>query len=179
MTAKWPDWWTPVIEGISLSRKFNTPIPTEQVCQLRHGKWLIWYHKGGLSNIHCMECPHLNQVFDCDPWTVARQALLSSTLSWSLHQFTSIESVMLSVSSSATPFSFCRQSFPASRSFPMSWLLASSGQSIGACRHIFESTHPGGGWKWCWPLPQFYAEFSWLKPLYEYAYTTHAPSPWA
>ena len=31
-----------------------------------------------------------------------------------------------------TPFSSCPQSFPASGSSPMSWLLASSGQSIGA-----------------------------------------------
>ena len=36
------------------------------------------------------------------------------------------------VSSSAALFSFCLQSFPASRSFPMSWLFASGGQSIGA-----------------------------------------------
>ena len=36
------------------------------------------------------------------------------------------------ISSSVTPFSFCLQSFPASRSFPISWLLASGGQSIGA-----------------------------------------------
>ena len=32
----------------------------------------------------------------------------------------------------STPFSFCFQSFPASGSFPMSWLFASGGQSIGA-----------------------------------------------
>ena len=38
----------------------------------------------------------------------------------------------LSISSSAAPFSFCLQSFPASGSFPMSWLFASGGQSIGA-----------------------------------------------
>ena len=36
------------------------------------------------------------------------------------------------ISSSVTPFSSCLQSFPASGSFPMSWLFASSGQSIGA-----------------------------------------------
>ena len=36
------------------------------------------------------------------------------------------------VSSSTAPFSFCLQSFPASGSFPMSWVFASSGQSIGA-----------------------------------------------
>ena len=36
------------------------------------------------------------------------------------------------VSSSATCFSFCLQSFPVSESFPMSQLFASGGQSIGA-----------------------------------------------
>ena len=36
------------------------------------------------------------------------------------------------ISSSVVPFSSCFQSFPASRSFPMSRLLASGGQSIGA-----------------------------------------------
>ena len=34
--------------------------------------------------------------------------------------------------SSAVPFSFCLQSFPSSGSFPVSWLSASCGQSIGA-----------------------------------------------
>ena len=38
----------------------------------------------------------------------------------------------LMISSSAAPFSSCPQSFPASGSFPMSWLLASCGESIGA-----------------------------------------------
>ena len=36
------------------------------------------------------------------------------------------------ISFSAIPFSSCLQSFPASRSFPMSQFFASSGQSIGA-----------------------------------------------
>ena len=36
------------------------------------------------------------------------------------------------ISSSVIPFSFCLQSFPASRSFPMIQLFASGGQSIGA-----------------------------------------------
>ena len=35
-------------------------------------------------------------------------------------------------SSSVIPFSFCLQSFPASGSFPMSWLFASVGQRFGA-----------------------------------------------
>ena len=38
----------------------------------------------------------------------------------------------LTISSSATPFSSCRQSFWASGSFPMSQLFTSGGQSIGA-----------------------------------------------
>ena len=38
----------------------------------------------------------------------------------------------LTISSSAIPYSFYLQSFPASGSFPMSWLFASGGQSIGA-----------------------------------------------
>ena len=38
----------------------------------------------------------------------------------------------LTISSSATTFSFCLQSFPAPGSFPMSQLFASGGQSTGA-----------------------------------------------
>ena len=38
----------------------------------------------------------------------------------------------LTISSSATPFSICLQYFPTSRSFPMSPLFASGGQSTGA-----------------------------------------------
>ena len=38
----------------------------------------------------------------------------------------------LTISSSAALFSFCLQSFPATRSFPMSWLFVSGSQSIGA-----------------------------------------------
>ena len=36
------------------------------------------------------------------------------------------------ISSSVTPFSSCPQSFPASGSFPISWLFTSSGQSIAS-----------------------------------------------
>ena len=58
------------------------------------------------------------------PWTLAHQAPLSSIISWSLLKFMSIESVMLTIFSSAVPFSFCLQSFPASGSS-----LASSHES--------------------------------------------------
>ena len=67
------------------------------------------------------------------PWTAACQASLSFTISQSLLKFISIVSVMLSNHLIlCCPFSFCLQSFPASGSFPMSWLFVSGGQSIGA-----------------------------------------------
>ena len=67
------------------------------------------------------------------PWTAARQASLSSTVSRSLLKFMSIESVMLSnYLILDRPLLFFLQSFPASDSFPMSQFFASGGQSIGA-----------------------------------------------
>ena len=67
------------------------------------------------------------------PWTAGCQAPLFFTVSWSLLKFISIElEIYLTISSSASPFSFCLQSFPASGSFPLSWLFPSGDQSIGA-----------------------------------------------
>ena len=63
------------------------------------------------------------------PWTEAHQASSSFTISLSLLKLMSIESMM---PSSITLYSSCPQSFPASGSFPMSWLFTSGGQSIGA-----------------------------------------------
>ena len=65
------------------------------------------------------------------PRTAACQAPLSSTVSQTLLNFMSIELVMLTIPSSAAPFSSCVQSFPASGSFPVSQLFASGGQSTG------------------------------------------------
>ena len=67
------------------------------------------------------------------PWSTAHQASLCSTF-----PRVCLNSCPLSqwchptISSSVTPFSSCLQSFPASRSFPMSGLFASGDQSIGA-----------------------------------------------
>ena len=57
-------------------------------------------------------------------WTTACQAVLSFTISWRLLKFYNY--LIL-----CHPFSSCLQSFPASRSFPMSQLFASGDQSIG------------------------------------------------
>ena len=79
-------------------------------------------------------------------WTVAPQASLSFTISWSLLKLMSIESVMLSNhSSSVTPFS-CSQTFPASESFPVSQLFASSSPGTGASASATVLTMNAQGW---------------------------------
>ena len=64
------------------------------------------------------------------PWIAACQASLSFTISQNLLRFMSIESV--TILSSFAYFSSCLQSFPASGSFPVSWVFSSGGQNIGA-----------------------------------------------
>ena len=65
------------------------------------------------------------------PWTAARQASLSFTISQSLLKLMSIESVMPSNHlSSVIPFSSCLQSFAASEPFLMSILFPSGGQIL-------------------------------------------------
>jgi len=51
------------------------------------------------------------------------------------------------ISSSVAPFSFCLQSFPASGSFPMSWLFKSGGQSIGV-----SASHQSFQWMLCYAV---------------------------
>ena len=59
------------------------------------------------------------------PWVQTN----SSPLSWWCY---------LTISSSAGLFSFCRQFFPASESFPMSRLFTSGGQNIGASASVLQ-----------------------------------------
>ena len=70
------------------------------------------------------------------PWTAACQTSLSFTISWSLLQIMSIESVIL-----YNHLIFCcplllPSIFPASESFPMSWHFTSGSQSIGASASV-------------------------------------------
>ena len=74
----------------------------------------------------------LVQLF-ATPWTAARQASLSFTISLSLLKLMSIKTVV----PSNLLILCCRllllpSIFPIIRIFPVSWLLASGGQSIGA-----------------------------------------------
>ena len=66
-------------------------------------------------------------------WTIACQASLSITSSWSLFKFMFIESVMpFNHLILCLPFSSCLRSLPASGSFLMSQLLLSDDQNTGA-----------------------------------------------
>ena len=83
-----------------------------------------------LLNVYCsvaQSCPTL-----CDPMDCSMPGFFVLHCLWNLLKFMSIELVISSShSSSVAPFSSCLQSFLASGSFPVSWLL-SGGQSIGA-----------------------------------------------
>ena len=66
------------------------------------------------------------------PWTAAHQIPLSSAISWSLLKLMSIESVMPSNHLNLChPLLLLPSIFPSIRSFPMSRLFTSGGQSIG------------------------------------------------
>ena len=72
------------------------------------------------------------------PWTAARQASLSFTISLSLLGLMSIELMMPSnhLILCPPPFSSFPHSFPASGSFLISWLFTPGGQSIGASASV-------------------------------------------
>ena len=71
------------------------------------------------------------------PWTVAHQASLFFTVSWSLLRLTSFESLMPSNHLILYhSFSSCPQSFPVSGSFLMSRLFAADGQNFGALASV-------------------------------------------
>ena len=71
------------------------------------------------------------------PWTTAHQGPLSSTISRICSNSCPLSWwYYLTISSSDDPISCCPQSFLITGSFPMSRLLSSSGQSIGASASV-------------------------------------------
>ena len=95
---------------------------------------LPWENRGYLMNISLLffavQPLSFVQLF-VTPWGTAYRASLFSTVSCPLSLL-----CYLIISSSATLFSFCLQSFPAAGSFPMSLLFASGGQSFGASASV-------------------------------------------
>ena len=68
------------------------------------------------------------------PWPAACQASLSFTISRSLLKLMSIVGDAVLPSHPVAPFSFCPQSFPASGSFPIIWVLSLN--TLAFCRPI-------------------------------------------
>ena len=97
--------------------------------------------------IHCcccsvtQLCPTLCDPMDCSTldfpvcWDFAGLCSNSCPLSQWCHP---------TISSSVIPFSSCLQSFPASGSFPVNWLRASGGQSIGVSASASPSNEYAG-----------------------------------
>ena len=85
--------------------------------------WIVWsVVVQSLSFAHCLPSPGLQLARPPCPSPTPGACSNSCPLSrwW-----------QPAISSSVIPFSSCLQSFPASESFPMSWLFTSGGQSIG------------------------------------------------
>ena len=97
-------------------------------CRCRHCHF--WWGKVPASPQACsvaQSCLTLCNQIDC------KQASVSITNSRSLFKvMSSSRWCHPTISSSVVPLSSCLQSFPASGPFPVSWLFASSGWSIGA-----------------------------------------------
>ena len=81
------------------------------------------------SSVQSLSCVRFFET----PWTAARQASLSITISRSHSDSHSLSQwCHPAISSSVIPLSSCLQSFPGSGSFPMSQLFTSGGQRTGA-----------------------------------------------
>ena len=86
-----------------------------------------------------VQSPSRVQLF-VTPWTAARQASWSSTVSRSVPKLKRVKPVMASNRLTlCRPFSSCTQSFPAPGSFPISWLFSSGGQGIRASASVLYS----------------------------------------
>ena len=120
------------------------------------------------------------------PWTAARQASLSITISRSLLTLMSIKSVMPSNHLIlCCPLSSCSQSFPASGSLSVSQLFALGGQRIGASASASFCPMNIQGWfylDWlvwspCCPRACLAINMGW--PIYNTAYSLPDTAGWA
>ena len=101
----------------------SSGIKTHISCVFRVGRqilyhwaiWEVWSEKNTLLTLLVQS--RSDVWLFVTPWTAARQASLSFTISWSLLKLMSIQSVMPSNLLSAAPFSSCLPSFPATKSF--------------------------------------------------------------
>ena len=105
----------------------------ENILPFKVGKWDLNSHKISFYLNFISSVQSLSHVWlFVTPWTAARRASLSSTISWSLLKPMSIESVMPSSHLILCHPLLLPSVFPSIRSFLMSWLFTSDGQNIGA-----------------------------------------------
>ena len=116
------------------------PLLESVVIQVPHSIWshMSWWWKKPLNKRYLFpRIIHSFQLFShvrlfATPWTAARHASLSFTISRVCsNSCQSSQWCHPTLSSSVTPFSSCLQSFPASGCFPMSQLFTLGGQRIG------------------------------------------------
>ena len=123
------------LTSLLLTNHLPPPLPPP----VNHSSWLFtWYQPlyARCCTVYCTVqgcCSSLSHArLFAAPWTAAHQASLSFTISQSLLNLMSIESVMLpNRLILCHPLLSCPQSSSASGSFPMSPLFTSGRQSIG------------------------------------------------
>ena len=87
------------------------------------------------------------------------------------------------ISSSVTPFSSCPQSFPASRSFPVSWLFTTGDQSIGASASVLpmniQNWFPLGLTSLIYLLPKGLSRLFSTSTVWKHQFLVTQPSLWS
>ena len=112
---------------------YSDPTPAQGIHCLRASGFLSWKPRATPSIIvvvfHSLSCVWLCSPTDCStPGFPVLHHLPEHALTHAHWDSDAIQPRHLTV----IPFSSCLQSFPASGSFPMSWLFTSGGQGIGA-----------------------------------------------
>ena len=133
-------WWTGQMKSLAWCRYLSVLLilcPTHQtssplcIQQLTSVVCITWALHPLAPSINCSCCCSVAKscLTLCDPMDCSTPG---SSVLHCLLEFAQIHVHWVSdaIPSSAAPFSFCLQSFPASRSFPMNWHFASGGQII-------------------------------------------------
>ena len=121
---------------LSLYQKYGRlgSLPTCRKLRLHCDCWLWVYFLSLLRDRECCCSVSKSCLTLCNPldYSTSGFPVHHHLLEFAQTHVYWVGDTILTVSSSAAPFSFCLQSFPASGSFPMSQLFPSGGQSIEA-----------------------------------------------